>query len=97
MDARRIEVSLFQDKINLINGTYQKKLDYWKEAALERALDQNDTNKLKNSAPSSFFLTRKATKNTKNMNIDEIISYLKSQHLTNNKDQLSKRRSSAFF
>ena len=55
MDARRIEVSLFQDKINLINGTYQKELDYWKEAALERALDQNDTNKLKNSAPLSIF------------------------------------------
>ena len=55
MDARRIEVSLSQDKINLINGTYQKDLDYWKEAALERALDQNDANKLKDSIPLSFF------------------------------------------
>ena len=49
MDARRIEVSLSQDKINFINNTFQKELDYWKEAALERASDLNDANELKDS------------------------------------------------
>ena len=44
MDAGRIEVSLSQDKIDHINNIRQEELDYCKEAALERALDQNDTN-----------------------------------------------------
>ena len=47
MDARRIEVSLSQDQINFINSTFQKELDYCKEAALKRALDLNDANELK--------------------------------------------------
>ena len=53
MDAIKIKVNLSEEKINLINDNYK----YWKEAALERALDQNDTNKLKDSAPLRFFLT----------------------------------------
>ena len=53
--AKRIEVSSSQDKINLINGTYQKELDYWKEAALEKSLNQNGTDKLKDSTRSSLF------------------------------------------
>ena len=48
MDARRIEVSLSQDKINFINNTFQKELDYWKEAALQRASDLNDENSTSN-------------------------------------------------
>ena len=51
MDATKIEVNLSEEKINVINNNYK----YWKEAASERALDQNDTNKLKDSAPLSFF------------------------------------------
>ena len=53
MDARRIEVSLSQDKINLINGIYQKVLDYWKDAALERASNLHEENQLKDVAPPS--------------------------------------------
>ena len=45
MDARRVEVSLSQDKINLINNAFQKDLDYWKEAALKN-LDENEANRL---------------------------------------------------
>ena len=37
MDARRIEVSLSQDKINFINSAFQKELDYRKDAALKMA------------------------------------------------------------
>ena len=88
MDARRIEVSLSQDKINLINGIYQKELDYWKQAALERTLDQNRTSQLKDSAPLRiFFLAREATENGKKTDIDEINSYLKSQY-SGNKNQI---------
>ena len=76
MDTKRIEVSLSQDKIDLINNIYQKELEYWKE--VENALDEDKINQLKDAAPSSFFLTCKATKNERG--IDEIISYLKSQY-----------------
>ena len=89
MDARKIEVSLSHDKIGFISSTFQKELDYWKEAALERALDLNDANELKHSAPLSFFLACKAAKNVKKMDIDEIISYLKSQYSTNNRNQIA--------
>ena len=85
MDARRIEVSLSQDKINLKNGTYQKELGCWKDAALKMALDGDKANQLKGSAP-FFLLIRKPAKK---MDIDEIISYLKFQYLTSNKDQVT--------
>ena len=75
MDATKIEVNLSEKKINLINDNCK----YRKEVVLERAFDQNDTNKLKDSAPLRFFLTRKAAKNAKKeTDIAEIISYLKS-------------------
>ena len=40
-------------------------------------------------APSSFSLVCKAAKNAKKMNVDEIISYLKSRCSTDNKDQIT--------
>ena len=55
MDARRIEVSLSQDKIDPINNIHQKELQYCKEAALKRALDKAEESQLENLAPSSFF------------------------------------------
>ena len=78
MDVRRIEVCLSQDKINQINSAFQKELDYWKKAALEN-LDENEGNHLKDLAPLSPFLICKAEKNnTKKVDINEIILYLKS-------------------
>ena len=50
---KRIEVSLSQDKIDLINNIHQKELEYWKE--IENALDEDQANQLKSSAPLSFF------------------------------------------
>ena len=44
---------------------------------------------IKDLAPPSFLLIRKATKNAKKMDIDEVIFYLKSQYSTNNKDQIT--------
>ena len=75
MDAGKIKVRLSQDKI------HQTKLKYWKEAALERALDLNDANKLKDLAPLSLCLVREAAKNVKKMNSNEIICCLKSQYV----------------
>ena len=53
MNARRIEVSLSHDKIDLTNNIHQKELEYCKE--VENALDENKVNQLKDLAPSSFF------------------------------------------
>ena len=85
MDTGKIKVCLSQDKIDRITSFYQAELKYWKEAALKN-LDENDANELKDLAPTSSFLTRKAIKNVKNvkkMNIKEIIYYLKLQYSDN--------------
>ena len=36
-----IEVNLSQEKINFINDSYQKKLQYWKEVTLKKASTEN--------------------------------------------------------
>ena len=48
------------------------------------ALGGDKANQLKDLAP----LIRKATKNAKKTDIEEMNSYLKSQYSTNNKDQI---------
>ena len=50
------------------------------------ALDRDKASQLKGLALPNFLLIRKATKNGKKTDIDEIISCLKSQYSTNNKD-----------
>ena len=92
MDARRIEVSLSPNKID--PNIYQAELNYWKETALKN-LEENNANELKDLAPSSLFLTCKATKNVREMNINEIIHYLKSQYFEDESQiRLSQRFSS---
>ena len=76
-------LSLSHDKIDRINSTHQTELEYWKKAALERALDQNDVNEFRDLAPPILFLVREATKNVRKMNINEIICYLKSRYSGN--------------
>ena len=46
-----IEANLSEQKINPINGT----LKYWKEAALKKALDEVEANRLEGLAPLSLF------------------------------------------
>ena len=72
----KIEVNLSQEKIDFINDTYQKELHFWKEAALKKALTENEAKELIDLAPLRVFLIRKAAKNAKKMNINEIIFYL---------------------
>ena len=76
MDARRIEVSLSQDKIGRINNIHQTQLKYWKDASL-RDLDQNDADELEGLAHPSLLLIRKVAKYAKTTDINEITFYLK--------------------
>ena len=64
----RIEVELHQEKIDFINDAYEKGLRYWKRAALESALTENEDRKLIELAPRKVILVRKA-KNQKLVNI----------------------------
>ena len=85
-----IEVGLSQEKINFINDTYQKELQYWKEAALKKALDENEAKELTDLAPFKVFLIGKAgIKNAKWMNIYEITFYLKSHYSADNRNRIT--------
>ena len=85
----KIEVNLSQEKIDFINDTYQKELHFWKEAALKKALTENEAKELIDLAPLRVFLIRKAAKNAKKMNINEIIFYLESRYSADNRDQIN--------
>ena len=54
---------------------------------LEKTLDPNEANQLKDLAPPSFVLIRKAKKDAKKVDINKIISYRKSQYSSNNRNQ----------
>ena len=62
-------------------------LNYWKEAALMN-LDENDANKLKDSTPPSLLLTRTVRNNAREVNIDEIIYYLRSQYSSDDENRV---------
>ena len=65
-------------------------LQYWKKVALKKALTKNETKELIDLAPSGVFLIHKAAiKNANRMNIHEIIFYLKSRFLTDNRNQIT--------
>ena len=80
-----IEAGLSQEKINFINGTYKKELQYWKKAAFKKALNGNEAKELTDLAPSrvSFLIRKAAIKKAKKMNIHEIIFHLKFQYSVN--------------
>ena len=75
----RIEVNLSQDKIDYITSVYQTQVSYWKEAALKN-VSENGANEWKVLAPPDLFLTRKPRKDAREVNIEEIFYYLKSQY-----------------
>ena len=90
----RIEVNLSQDKIDCITSVYQTQVRYWKEAALKN-VSENDVNELKVLAPPDLFLTRKPRKDAREVNIEEIFYYLKSQYFDDeNQIHLIKKYSS---
>ena len=79
MNAIKVDLSL--EKISFINYAYQKEIQYWKKAALEKDLTKNEAKEVMDLAPLRVFLIHQAAiKNAKRINIDEIISYLKSKY-----------------
>ena len=64
----KFEVKLSQEKIEFINDVYQKKIYYWKKAALESVLTKNERKQLTDLAPLRVVLARKAAiKNVKSV------------------------------
>ena len=78
----RTEVNLSQNLIDCITSVYQTQVRYWKEDALKN-VSENDANELKVLAPPDLFLTCKPRKDTREVNIEKIFYYLKSQYFDN--------------
>ena len=55
----KIEINLPQEKIDFINGVYQKELQYWKKIALA-SKNKNGKKRLTDLVPLRVFLVRKA-------------------------------------
>ena len=70
----KIEVEIYQEKVDFINDACEKELRYWKRAALESVSTENEAKELIDLAPSRVILVRKV-KNEKMVNIDEIMFY----------------------
>ena len=79
----KVEVDWHHEKVDVINDTYEKGLQYWKRAALESVSNENVARESIELAPSKVILVSKA-KNQKFVNIEEIIFHLKSQYLEHN-------------
>ena len=73
----KITVNSPKEKVDFINDTHQKLLNYWKNIALENRTE-DEKKHLMNLAPFRTFLVRKdVVKNE--VKIDETIFYLKTQ------------------
>ena len=82
----RIEVEIHQEKVDFINDAYEKELRYWKRVALESVSTEIEARESIELAPRRVILVRKV-KNSKLVNIEEIIFYLKSQYLEHNSQE----------
>ena len=81
----KIRVNLPKEKVDFINNTHQKELNYWKKIALE-GKNEDEKEQLADVAPLGAFLVRKdVVKNEKN--VDETIFYLKTQYQPHNQEQ----------
>ena len=69
-----IEVNLPQEKIDFINDSHQKELQYWKSIALA-SKNEHETKQLTDLAPLRVFLARKAVVKNDVKNVNEIIFY----------------------
>ena len=82
---KKIEVNLPKEKVDFLNDTHQKELNYWKKIALE-GKNEDEKEQLADVAPLRAFLVRKdVVKNEKN--VDETIFYLKTQYQPHNQEQ----------
>ena len=71
----KIEVNLPQEKIDFLNDSHQKELQYWKSIALV-SKNEHETKQLTDLAPLTVFLARKAVVKNDAKNVNEIIFYL---------------------
>ena len=78
--VNRIEVNLPQEKIDFINDSYQKELQYWKSIALA-SKNEHEMKQLTDLVPLRVSLARKAVVKSDTKNVNEIIFYLKNQYL----------------
>ena len=69
---KNISVNFPQEKIDFINETHQKELNYWKKIALDNK-NEDEKKQLTDLAPLGTFLARKDVKNE--VKTDETIFY----------------------
>ena len=72
----KIIVNLPKEKVDFINDTHQKELNYWKKIAL-KGRNKDENKQLTDLAPLGAFLVCKDVEKNKK-NVDEVIFYLKS-------------------
>ena len=69
---KKISVNFPKEKIDFINETHQKELNYWKKIALDNK-NEDEKKQLTDLAPLGTFLARKDVKNE--VKTDETIFY----------------------
>ena len=83
--TKKRETEVNQETTDYINYAYNKKITWWKEAVLERVLNERKEKELIDLAPSRVLLIRKE-KSEKTVNIDEIIFLFKSMYSAHNEE-----------
>ena len=76
-------ISLPKEECSIINNKLSKEIDYWKGLALE-----NNENKLEleSNAPKRYILIPRKVNETKPIDIDAMMEYLRSAFINNNPD-----------
>ena len=86
-EVNKTVVNLPQEKIDFINQTHAKEIEYWKNVVFDNK-NEEERMRLTNLAPLKVSLYRKESlKEVKNVN--EILCYLKSKYLLHNEEQVA--------
>ena len=90
-EVNKTVVNLPQEKIDFINQTHAKEIEYWKNVVFDNK-NEEERMRLTNLAPLKVSLYRKESlKEVKNVN--EILCYLKNKYLPHNEEQAKKSNS----
>ena len=84
--VHKIEANLTQEKIDFINNTHAKKVDYWKRAALG-GRGEDDRKRLTDQVPLRVFSARKDAVKKGAENVYQILFYLKNNYSPHTKDR----------
>ena len=86
-EVNKTVVNLPQEKIDFINQTHAKEIEYWKNVVFDNK-NEEERMRLTNLAPLKVSLYRKESlKEVKNVN--EILCYLKNKYLPHNEEQVA--------